>query len=467
MNGRDLYGSSIHWLEDVPHAPRPQLAGQTDVDVAIVGGGFTGLWTAYHLLCADPSLRVAVVEGEEIGFGASGRNGGFAMTLLDMSLAHLRRNHGDAAARAAHLAVAESVEMIGTTVTDEGIDCEWVHGGLMSVATNVGQMNRLRDDLEAADAMGLEGFRELSAADARAEVDSPTYLGALMEDHCAVLHPAKLARGLADAVSSRGGAVYETTHVTSIEEHGPKVRLETVGGSITAEQVVLATNAWARNLPWFSRKVVALYTYVLLTEPLTDEQWASVGWERRQGIEDKRNFVHYYRRTADGRILWGGRDGVIHAQLPGRPGIGPAFDRSRVVRARLAETFRRTFPQLAKVRFTHHWGGPVGITAQFLPHVGTLEGGHVHYGHGYNGHGVAPTHTVARVLTERILHRESPLEELCFVDSREPKFPPDPLLWASAELTRRTLLRQDRQMDEGREVGDMDPWLLRVMDKLA
>ena len=119
------------------------------------------------------------------------------------------------------------------------------------------------------------------------------------------------------------------------------------------------------------------------------------------------------------------------------------------------------------MRFTHHWGGPVGITAQFLPHVGTLEGGHVHYGHGYNGHGVAPTHTVARVLTERILNRESPLEELCFVDSREPKFPPDPLLWASAELTRRTLLRQDRQMDEGREVGDMDPWLLRVMDKLA
>lgn len=463
MNGRDLYGSSIHWLEDVPHAPRPQLAGQTDVDVAIVGGGFTGLWTAYHLLCADPSLRVAVVEGEEIGFGASGRNGGFAMTLLDMSLAHLRRNHGDAAARAAHLAVAESVEMIGTTVTDEGIDCEWVHGGLMSVATNVGQMNRLRDDLEAADAMGLEGFRELSATDARAEVDSPTYLGALMEDHCAVLHPAKLARGLADAVSSRGGAVYETTHVTSIEEHGPKVRLETVGGRITAEQVVLATNAWARNLPWFSRKVVALYTYVLLTEPLTDEQWASVGWERRQGIEDKRNFVHYYRRTADGRILWGGRDGVVYRG--GR--IGAALDTNDGVRRRLHETFRHTFPQLDDVGFTHHWGGPVGITTSFMPLCGTLLDGRLHYGVGYNGHGVAPSHTVAKVLRDKVLARTGPLTGLCFVDSTEGAFPPEPLRWIGAELTRRALLRQDAKLDAGGDPGEMDPLFLRLLNALS
>lgn len=467
MNSRDMCGSAIYWLEGVPHAPGPALVGSVDVDVAIVGGGFTGLWTAYLLLGADPSLRVAVVEAEEIGFGASGRNGGFAMTLLDMSLAHLRRNHGDAAAAAAHRAVAESVEMIGATIADEGIDCEWVHGGLMTVATNVGQLQRLREDLEAAEAMDLDGFRELSRAEARAEVDSPTYLGALMEDHCAVLHPAKLARGLADAVVRRGGVVYETTRVESVEDRGPKVLIRADGATITADQVVLATNAWARNQPWFSNTIVALYTYVLLTEPLTEEQWASVGWEQRQGIEDKRNFVHYYRRTADGRILWGGRDGVVHAQLPGRPGIRPTYDRSKVVSIRLADTFRRTFPQLAEVRFTHHWGGPVGITAQFLPHVGTIDGGRIHYGHGYNGHGVAPTHTVGRILSERILGTSSALDDLCFVDPPQPRFPPDPLLWASAELTRQTLLHQDRRMDEGREVGDMDPWLLRVMNKLA
>ena len=462
-----MYGTAIYWLEGVPHVPRPALAEPIEVDVAIVGGGFTGLWTAYHLLGADPSLRVAVVEGEEIGFGASGRNGGFAMTLLDMSLAHLRRNYGDDAARAAHEAVAESVDMIGTTIADEEIDCEWVHGGLLTVATNPAQLHRLREDAEAADAMGLKGFRELTAEEARAEVDSPTYVGALAEDHCAVLHPAKLARGLAEAVTRRGATIYETTHVTSIERQGSGVLLQTEGGTVTADQVVLATNAWARNLPWFAHTVVPLYTYILLTEPLSEEQWASVGWDRRQGIEDKRNFVHYYRRTADGRILWGGRDGVIHAQLRGRPGIAASYDRSKVVAARLAETFRLTFPQLSKVRFTHHWGGPVGITAQFLPHVGRIEGGAIHYGHGYNGHGVAPTHTVGRILSDRLLHRRSPLDELCFVDPKEPKFPPEPLLWASAGLTRRALLRQDRQMDEGSDAGDMDPLLLRVMNKLS
>ncbi len=464
---RDLYGSAIYWLEGLPHAPRPSLSGRVDADVAIVGGGFTALWTAHHLLEADRSLRVVILEAEEVGFGASGRNGGFAMTLLDMSLAHLRRNHGDAAARAAHVAVAESVEMIGATVAAEGIDCDWTHGGLMVVATNQGQLRRVRDDLEAADAMGLDGFRELGASEARAEVDSPTYLGALMEERCAVVQPAKLARGLADAVERRGATIFEATTARTIEEQGARVRIGTDGGEVVADQVVLASNAWARNLPWFSGKVVALYTYVLLTEPLSDEQWASVGWENRQGIEDKRNFVHYYRRTADGRILWGGRDGVIHAQLPGRSAIRPGYDRSRVVSSRLEATFRATFPQLAAVRFTHHWGGPVGITAKFLPQVGRLDGGRVHYGHGYNGHGVAPTHTVGRILAERVLGRTGPLDQLCFVDAEEPAFPPDPLLWLSAELTRQSLLRQDRQMDADREVGDMDPWLLRVMDKLS
>lgn len=464
---RDLYGSSIYWLEGVPHAPRPALTGRVEADVAIVGGGFTGLWTAYHLLSGDPSLRIAILEGEEIGFGASGRNGGFAMTLLDMSLSHLRRNHGDVAAREAHEAVAESVDAMGTTVADEGIDCDWTHGGLMVVATNPGQMRRVRSDLEAAEAMGLKGFSELTAAEARAEVDSPTYLGALMEEHCAVVHPAKLARGLADAVERRGATIYETSPATSFDQEGGQVRIGTDGGEVVADQAVLATNAWARSLPWFGNRVVALYTYVLLTEPLTAEQWASVGWERRQGVEDKRNFVHYYRRTADGRILWGGRDGVIHAQLPGRPGIRPAYDRSRVVAGRLADTFRRTFPQLSQVRFTHHWGGPVGITAKFLPHVGTLDGGRIHYGFGYNGHGVAPTHTVGRILGDRVLGRESALSRLCFVDAEEPTFPPDPLLWLSAELTRQSLLRQDRRLDEGQPGGDMDPWLLRMMAKLG
>jgi glycine/D-amino acid oxidase-like deaminating enzyme len=460
---RSLHGSRIYWLERGSRSLRPTLVGHHEADVAVIGGGFTGLWTAYHLLESDPSMRVAVLEREDIGFGASGRNGGFAMTLLDMSLAHLRRNQGDDAARAAHAAVAASVDEIAAFTEQHGIDCELVRGGLLVVATNRGQLERVEADAAAADALGLTDVRILSRAEVRAEVDSPAYLGGLTEEHCAVLDPARLTWGLADVVEGMGATVAEVTDVTGIHEFGDRVRVETSGGQVVADQVVLATNAWARETPWFRRKVVPLFTYIVLTEPISDEQWASVGWARRQGIEDKRNYVHYYRRTADGRILWGGSDGVVHAG--GR--IQPSYDRNPRVLRRLQQTFRRTFPQLADVRFTHHWGGPVGITPDFLPLFGTLLGGRLHYGLGYNGHGVAPSHTGGKILRDKVLGRTTDHTALCFVDHREAAFPPEPLRWISAELTRQTLLRQDRQFDAGRGSGEMDPLLMRAMRRLT
>ena len=460
---RSLYGSSIYWLETSSHVPRRPVAGRQDVDVAILGSGFTGLWTAYHLLEAQPSLRVAVIEREEVGFGASGRNGGFAMTLLDMSLAHLRKNQGDGPAKAAHEAVAASVDEIGATIERHGIECEWVHGGLMVVATNRGQLDGVDADAQAAEELGLEGFRRLSAEETRAEVDSPTYLGGLLEEACGVVHPAKLGRGLADVVEGMGATIFETTDVTAIEEQGPRIRIATTDGDVLADQVVLATNAWASSTPWFKRTVIPLYTYIILTEPLSDEQWASVGWDRRQGIEDKRNYVHYYRRTNDGRILWGGTDGIIHSGNR----IQAGYDRHATIRSHLEDTFRRTFPQLARARFTHHWGGPVGMTMTFLPAFGSLMEGRLHYGLGYNGHGVAPTHTGGKILRDKVLGKTSEYTELCFVDGKEFAFPPEPLRWITAELTRQSLLRQDRQFDAGKGSGEMDPLLMRVMRKLG
>lgn len=457
------YGTRVHWLETAPYTPRPDLRGELDVDVAIMGGGFTGLWTAALLLEADPALAVAVFEAEEIGFGASGRNGGFAMTLLDMSLAHLRRNHGDEAARAAHEAVAASVEEIGKTVAAESIDCDWHHGGLMVVATSPGQMTRVRADLDAAAGLGLEDFEPLTADEARARVDSPTYTGGLFEQHCAVTHPAKLVRGVADLAERRGASVFERTPVDDVRQDGEALLVETPGGTVRAGQLVLATNAWTARTQWRARNVVPLYTYVVLTEALSDAQWARIGWDGFEGIEDKRNYVHYYRRTADGRILWGGSDGVVYRG--GR--IGADLDTNDGVRRRLQATFRRTFPQLDDVGFTHHWGGPVGITTSFMPLCGTLLDGRLHYGVGYNGHGVAPSHTVAKVLRDKVLGREGSLGELCFVDSDEGAFPPEPLRWIGAELTRRALLRQDAQLDAGRDTGAMDPLLLRFLNALS
>lgn len=457
-----MYGSRIHWLETAPHTPSPPLEGGTRCDVAIVGGGFTGLWTAYELKIAAPALDVVVLEAAEIGHGASGRNGGFAMTLLDMSLAHLVDNHGAERARAAHEAVAGSVDAIGRVCAERGIDCDYVKGGLMVVATNEAQEVRVARDLEAASKLGLAGFEALTGAQCQQRVRSPTYRVGYHEEACAVVHPGKLVRGLARVLRDMGVRIYEGTPVTGTDRVCKAVALRTAGGQVEAEQAVFATNAWAAGIEPFRRKVVPLYTYVLLTEPLTDAQWADVGWQGREGIEDKRNYVHYYRVTGDGRILWGGGDGVIYSDV----GIDPSRDRSVEVRASLERTFRATFPQLADLPIAAHWGGPVGITVPFLPYVGTLEDGRVHYGHGYNGHGVAPSHTAGCVLADRVLGRDRGFGPLPFVDTKEPAFPPKALTYLGAALSRWSLLRQDRAMDAGTGGGDMDPWLLRVLKKL-
>jgi glycine/D-amino acid oxidase-like deaminating enzyme len=459
-------GNDIYWIETAPATEMPPLRGDTEADVVVVGGGFTGLWTAYELLLADPELDVVVLEAGDLAHGASGRNAGFAMTLLDMSLSHLLKNQGREAARAAHLAVAESVDAIGAVCAEHGIDCDYHKGGLLVVATNPAQERRVEHDLEAAHTMGLDGFRALSGAEAQELVRSPTYLSGYLEDACATVHPARLAHGLGRVVASLGARLHEHGAVVDLSDAasaGP-VTVRTREGSVTAEQVVVATNAWAALLAPFRHKVVPLYTYVILTEPLADAEREAVGWQGRQGVEDKRNYVHYYRITADGRILWGGRDGVIYHDL----GIAPRYDKNDAVFGQLEQTFRATFPQLDAVRFSHRWGGPVGITVPFVPYFGSLAGRRVHYGFGYNGHGVAPSHTGGRILCDLVLGRKRGYEELSFVSGKESAFPSlDLLTWAGAELSRRLLQRQDAQMDQRKSSGDMDPMLLRLLRKLG
>ena len=456
------HGSSILWHETTAPRPKPaRLGGSVHADVVIVGAGYTGLWTAYQLRRSDPSLEVVVLDAHRVGDGASGRNGGFAMTLLDFSLHRFAAEWGDDAAAHAHRAVARSVTEIDQTVRAEGIDCELEATGLLRVATNEAHLGRLERELATAQRLGLDGFRLLDQAATRERLDSPQYLGGLLEDHCAIINPAKLAVGLAEVLRAGGVRIAETTPATAIHETPGGVQVATADGLVHADAAVLATNAWTHRLPGYESTTAPHYTYVVVTEPLTDDQWEAIRWQPRHGVEDARNYVHYYRPTADGRVLWGGTDAVYRYGGP----ISPRRDRHEGIRRRLEREFQATFPQLRGVRFTHHWGGPVAITSRFVPLVGSSAGGRVHHAYGYSGHGVAPAHTAGRILRDRLLGRDTEDTAVCFVDTPQSRFPGEPLTWAGAQLTRGLLQRQDRAMDHGRAAGDTDPLLLDLVNR--
>ena len=458
------HGSGIFWHETVgPRAPSPPATGRLRCDVVIVGAGFTGLWSAYHLLTTDPTLDIVLLDAHHAGFGASGRNAGFAMTLLDLTLHRFATTYGDDASAHAHRAVARSVVEIAEAVTAAGIDCDLESTGLLRVATNPAQQERLERELATARRLGLDGFDLLDRDGVRAQVDSPAYVGGLLEESCALVNPAKLSVGLADTVRDQGARSFEGSPVTDVVEEPGGVLVTTALAQVRADRAILATNAWVGRLPGLTRRVLPVYTYVVLTEPLSDRQWASIGWAGRQGIEDARNLVHYYRPTADGRILLGGADVVY--RLGGA--VSPRRDRHERIRRRLERDLLATFPQLGRVRFTHHWGGPIAVSGSLVPLVGTLGGGRVCHAVGYSGHGVAPAHTAGRVLRDLVLDRDTDDTAICFVGRRQPTFPPEPLSWVGAELSRRELLFGDRRMDAGHPGGDPDPIVFRLLDRFG
>lgn len=452
--------TSIYWWETEPVTPTPPLEGTERADVCIVGGGYTGMWTAYFLKRAEPSLDVAIVERSWAGSGASGHNDGYAMTLLDMSHHHLVERHGPERARAAHEAAARSVIEIGEFCSEHGIDAEYERNGFCALAVNDAQMWRLERDLEAASKMGCEDdFRLYEGEAARKVIGSPTIKGALREGRSALLNPHKLVRGLAGVIADLGVRIFERSPATEIESG----RVRTELGSVEAPQIVVATNAYQHSFPQFASKVVPIWSYAMVSEPLTDEQRDRVEWPGREGFEDKRNFITIGRPTANGRLIFGGR-------------LAPYFwgndmdlrhMRNERVFGEIREAWKQFFPMWSDVRFTHAYGGCVAITGTFLPYVGSLGGG-VWYGYGYNGHGVAPSHTVAKTLCDLVLGRDSEYTTLLYVNQeKEPRVPPEPLRFLGARLTTALLRRQDRRMDRGGGVGEMDPLLLRIINKLS
>ena len=446
-----------YWLGLDPYEPGRPLEGELEADVVIIGGGFTGLWTAYHLLKASPNSRVVVLEASAVGYGASGRNGGFAMTLIHRSLAALAEAVGDDAARALHGAAVEAIRSLERVCAEEGIDAHLMPNGAITVSNTPPQDDLIRREVETATRLGLQDFCYLESDQVQAVVHSPTFRCAVREPDCTLVNPARLVRGLKEAAIRLGAQVFEGTPLQQLSQDGTKVVARTPQGRVRADRAVLAANGYGAHLPQLSKHVLTFYSYILLTEALSDEQWESVGWRGREGMEDRRTFLHYFRPTVDGRILWGGRDAPFHPDGP-----QPLYDRDQHVFQRAEETFRWTFPQLKDVKIEHAWGGPLGVTARFLPSIGWLEGGRVAYGFGYNGHGVAITNLAAMCLRDMLLDRDTDLTRLPLVNLKPvnmgPRLIRDPLV----RMQTRSLQKAD---DEGRQAKD--PILLKLFEKLG
>ncbi|MGW3601275.1 NAD(P)/FAD-dependent oxidoreductase [Micromonospora sp. NPDC005161] len=451
-----------YWLDrpDRPD-PLPPLAGPQHADLLVIGGGYSGLWAAVLAKQAEPDRDVLLVDAGTCGWAASGRNGGFCAASLTHGLANGVDRFPDEVGELDRLG-RENLDAIAATIAEFGIDCDFERTGELAVAVEPYQLAGLAADAELARRYGHQ-VRLLDRDEVRAEVNSPTYLGGMVDaDRVAMLDPAKLAWGLRRACLDLGVRVHEHTRVTGLRADGAALYARTAGGpdaapgSVRARRVVLATNAFPPLLRRLRAYLVPVYDHVLMTEPLTPAQRDAIGWRNRQGLADTGNQFHYYRITSDGRILFGGYDAVYHYGNR----VAPELEQRPATFTTLAQHFFTTFPQLADVRFSHRWGGVIDTCTRFCPFFGTAYDGRLAYAAGYTGLGVGATRFGARVLLDLLAGGNTPLTGLDLVRSKPLPFPPEPVRSIGINLTRWSLARADAR--EGRR----DLWL-RTLDRLG
>lgn len=401
---------------------RAPLPGDRDADVVIVGAGYTGLWTAYYLLEADPSLRVTILEKECTGFGASGRNGGWCSAIFPISLDHVATASSRSSAVRLQQEMNATVGEVARVVRRESIDCDFAHEGFVSLARNAAQLARVSAARDAATRFGLdEQWRVLSRDDAAKFVDAEGVLGGAFTEHCALVHAGKLVRGLAELVEQRGATIHEATPV----EHIGSGFVDTPRGRVRASVVVRATEGYTPTLPGHSRSLVPLYSLALATEPLDADLRAAVGLNHRIAFNDLRNLRIYAQLTADHRLVFGGRGAPYHF----RSAISESFDTHTRIHSRLRETMLEFFPGLSNVEIPHRWGGPLGVPRDWHPSVGFDRDSGRAWAGSYVGDGVATSNLAARILRNLILRRDEPINELPIVNHRSPAWEPEPLRW--------------------------------------
>jgi glycine/D-amino acid oxidase-like deaminating enzyme len=447
---------AVLWLDDPARPdPLPPPGAGTTADLVVVGGGYTGLWTALRAKERDPATDVVVLEAGRCGDQASGRNGGFASASLTHGFANGIERWPEEMPALDRLG-AENLAAIGETVRRYRIDCAWEETGELSVATAGHQVEELWELASVMRGAGHE-VEVLDGTAAQALVRSPSYLGAMLDRRgTAMVEPARLAWGLREACLSLGVRIHEGTPVHGLARAGADLVVGTGAGDVRARRVVLATNAFPPLLRRLRLMTVPVYDYVLATEPLSPAQLASVGWSGRQGVGDSANLFHYYRLTRDNRIVWGGYDAVYHYGSRVRAGLEQRDATHRL----LAEHFFETFPQLEGLRFTHRWGGVIDTSTRFAAFYGTAHDRRVAYALGYTGLGVAATRFAADVVLDLLAGAETERTRLRMVRERPLPFPPEPLRFAGVQMTRWSLARADA--DGGRR----NLWL-RGLDRLG
>jgi glycine/D-amino acid oxidase-like deaminating enzyme len=448
-------------LANDPGEPCPPLAADTAADVMILGGGYTGLWTAFFLKERDPSIDVVLLERDICGGGPSGRNGGFVNGFWD-ELPTLAELHGDEAGLAICRAADRSIRDIGTWCDAHGVDAWYSRAGDLGISTSPSQDGAWRENAETARRLGADQeYVGLSPDEVAARFRSPVARGGVFMPGAAHVQPARLARGLRRVLLERGVRIFEGTPVLRFRGGSP-AEAETPGGRARAGSAVVGLGAYAAELRRFRRAILPRASYIVLTAPGSEELEA-IGWTGGEGVYDYRSALHYLRTTPDGRIAFGGASS--NAGLGN--GMGPRMDFDESSVARLVRDLHRWFPSFRDVPLECAWGGPIDVTGLHLPFLGTLPPGNVHYALGFTGGGVGPCHLAGRILSGLAVGANDEYTNLPLVGAEPKPFPPEPLRSPGALLVHKAILRKEQADDEQRRPNPLVDFVARLPRRLG